>query len=177
VYYVIERRAASLDGRGRRKEDAPDLAMLALQLLIRLQNELFACMAADGFDDVRPRHGTVLACLDGEGTRPVDLARRSGRRKQALAAIIDDLVRLGYVVRRPDPLDRRGKLVLPTERGLAWMETSDRVMQGIEVSLAASIGDEDFLHSRAQIAGLVAALEPRPAGSGRRSCPLGPQQR
>ena len=174
---MFEPRAASLDGRGRRKEDAPDLAILALQLLLRLQKELFARMAADGFDDVRPRHGAVLAHLDGEGTRPVDLARRSGRRKQALGAIIDDLVRLGYVVRRPDPLDRRGKLVVPTERGLAWMGKSDNVMQDIEVSLATSIGDEDFLHARARIADLVRALEPRPAGSGRRRRPHGPQRR
>jgi DNA-binding MarR family transcriptional regulator len=174
---MFEPCAASLDGRGRRKEDAPDLAILALQLLLRLQKELFARMAADGFDDVRPRHGAVLAYLDGEGTRPVDLARRSGRRKQALGAIIDDLVRLGYVVRQPDPLDRRGKLVVPTERGMAWMEKSDRVVKDIEVGLATSIGDEDFFHARARIAGLVRALEPQPAGSGRRRRRHGPQRR
>ena len=38
-------------------------------------------------------------------------------RKQTMAQTVEELERLGYVERRPDPEDRRARLVLLTERG------------------------------------------------------------
>ncbi|MCO1653664.1 winged helix DNA-binding protein [Pseudonocardia sp. S2-4] len=40
-------------------------------------------------------------------------------RKQSMAEAVDQLERSGYVQRRPDPHDRRARLVLLTERGEA----------------------------------------------------------
>ena len=38
--------------------------------------------------------------------------------KAAMGELIDELERLGYVERRPDPIDRRAKLVCPTAAAL-----------------------------------------------------------
>ncbi len=67
------------------------------------------------------------AFLDREGTRATDLARLSGRHKQVITTLVDELTELGYVERRPDPDDRRAKLVVPTERGLDAMRRSDAI--------------------------------------------------
>ena len=63
--------------------------MLAARLLFAVQRELFDRLRELGFDDVRPRHGAVLAYLDEVGVRPGDLARQSGRRKQTIGAILE----------------------------------------------------------------------------------------
>ncbi|RKN29662.1 hypothetical protein [Micromonospora musae] len=62
-----------------------DLGMLATRLLFGLQSELFRRGAEEGFDDLRPRHGAVLAHLDEDGLRQTDLTRLAGRNKQTIS--------------------------------------------------------------------------------------------
>ncbi len=38
---------------------------------------------------------------------------------QAMGELVDELEQLGYVVRRPDPTDRRAKLIILTKKGQA----------------------------------------------------------
>jgi hypothetical protein len=47
--------------RSARKLANPDLGVLAAKLLLGLQRELLRRTAQAGFDDLRPRHGAVLA--------------------------------------------------------------------------------------------------------------------
>ncbi|MEU5561831.1 MarR family winged helix-turn-helix transcriptional regulator [Micromonospora musae] len=130
--------------RSTRKEQDPDLGILAVQLSARVQRTLFTRAAEQGFEDVRPRHGAVMAYLDVEGTRPGELARLAGRNKQTMGAILDELERLGYVRRAPDPADRRARLIMPTERGLRFMEVSDALVNQIEQDLSDAIGADRY---------------------------------
>jgi DNA-binding MarR family transcriptional regulator len=82
----------------------------------------------------------VLAYLDEAGVRPGELARQAGRRKQTIGAILDDLERLSYITREADPQDRRAALVVPTDRGLAFMQASDSIISEIESRQAMRIG-------------------------------------
>lgn len=125
--------------------------MLAARLLFAVQRELFDRLRELGFDDVRPRHGAVLAYLDEVGVRPGDLARQSGRRKQTIGAILDDLERLGYVSRRPDPQDRRAALIVPTDRGLAFTRASDTIIGEIESHHVARIGAPAYAQLKHQL--------------------------
>ena len=93
--------------RAQRAMTNPDLGMLAGRLLFAVQNEMFTALAAKGFDDLHPRHGAVLAYLDPGGIRATELSRLSGQHKQVIGTLVDELERLGYVVRHPDPADRR----------------------------------------------------------------------
>ncbi|MDG4810731.1 MarR family transcriptional regulator [Micromonospora sp. WMMD1120] len=140
------------------KERDPDLGILAVQLSARVQREIFRRSAEQGFDDVRPRHGAVLAYLDPEGTRPGELARLAGRNKQTMGAILDELERLGYVRRTPDPADRRAKLIVPTDRGLRFLEVSDEAVRAIERTLADTLGPDRYRTFRAALGGTVASL-------------------
>jgi DNA-binding MarR family transcriptional regulator len=135
--------------RAERNATSPDLGVLAGRLLFAVQDELFAALAAKGFDDLHPRHGSVMAYIDAGGVRATDLSRLSGQHKQVIGTVIDELETLGYVERRPDPADRRAKLVCPTKRGLAQMKVADQIMSAIQDRHARRVGREAFAQFKA----------------------------
>ncbi|SEG78842.1 DNA-binding transcriptional regulator, MarR family [Nonomuraea solani] len=130
--------------RSQRKQEEPDLGVLAGRTLFGLQRELFTRLGEVGHPDVRPRHGAVLAYLDEEGSRATDLAAQSGQHKQVIGTLVDELVELGYVRRQPDPADRRAKLIVPTDKGLDHMAKSDAILAGMEAEHARAVGEEAY---------------------------------
>jgi DNA-binding MarR family transcriptional regulator len=122
----------------------PDLGVLSGRLLFAVQRELFTTLAKQGFGDLKHRHGAVLAYLDPGGVRATELSRLSGQHKQIIGTLIDELDSLGYVERRPDPSDRRAKLICPTERGLAQMRAADAIMAAIQDRHAERLGRENY---------------------------------
>ncbi|NUR86787.1 MAG: winged helix-turn-helix transcriptional regulator [Nonomuraea sp.] len=137
--------------RSERKRANPDLGMLAVWLMFGVQRELFGTLSGEGHPKLRPRHGAVLAYLDEEGSRATELAALSGQHKQVIGTLVDELVELGYVERRPDPSDRRAKLVVPTELGLDEMVRSDAVMAALEERYAAAVGEEAYAAFKATL--------------------------
>jgi DNA-binding MarR family transcriptional regulator len=129
------------DGDGFREND---LGVLASRLLFAFQAELFRRLHDQGFDDIAPRHGGVLAHLRRDGVRATDLARRSGQLKQVVGVIVDELETLGYVERQPDPADRRAKLVVPTRRGLKQMSAATAIIAEIMQRHADQLGADRF---------------------------------
>jgi len=142
--------------RRERQEWNPDLGVLASRFLFSLQDELFQRLAAAGYDDLHPRHTAVLAYLDDDGVRATELARLSGRHKQVIGRIVDELEELGYVERRPDPADRRAKLVFPTERGLDQIRLEDQIVADIEARHAGEVGARTYAQFRDVLRGVVA---------------------
>jgi DNA-binding MarR family transcriptional regulator len=137
--------------RAERNKTNPDLGVLAGRLLFAVQNELFTGLAAKGFDDLHPRHGAVMAYLDPGGVRATELARLSGQHKQVIGTLVDELERLGYVERHPDPADRRAKLVCPTERGLDQMRAADKIMSTLQDRHARRLGRDAFAQFKATL--------------------------
>jgi DNA-binding MarR family transcriptional regulator len=62
--------------------------------------------------------------------------------KQAMAELVAHLEEHGYVVREPDPGDRRAKLVLPTKRGLEVFAVVQELIPEIERDIDALLGVE-----------------------------------
>jgi DNA-binding MarR family transcriptional regulator len=120
------------------------LGILAARLLFAIQDELYARLEEGGHGELTRLHGAVIAHLDEEGTRATELARRSGRHKQIIGRIVDELEELGYVERRPEQVDRRAKLVVPTERGREIMRLSDEIILDLERRQAAALGEEEY---------------------------------
>ncbi|MFS8097356.1 MarR family transcriptional regulator [Lentzea alba] len=121
-----------------------DIGVLSAHLLSGFQKELFARLAEVGHGELRPRHGAVMAYIKPEGTRASELSDRSGQHKQVIGTLIDELERLGYVTRQPDPADRRAKLVVPTELGRDQMVQAAKIIAEIEDGFARRIGPEKF---------------------------------
>ena len=95
---------------------------LSLGLLLRLVHQHWtqdveAALEEAGFDDIRPPHANVFTFSRPEGIQVSELTKLAHVRKQTMTQAVEELERLGYVERRPDPDDRRARLVFLTERG------------------------------------------------------------
>jgi DNA-binding MarR family transcriptional regulator len=94
----------------------------SLGLLLRLAHQqwTFAVdtrLAEEGFDDIKPHHANIFTFVPPEGMQVSQLTELAHVRKQSMTQTVEELEKLGYVERRPDPTDKRGKLVFLTERG------------------------------------------------------------
>ena len=92
---------------------------------------------------IKPSHSAVFAQLGPGGSRLSALARGANMTPQSMGELVDELERLGYVVRQPDPTDRRAKLVVLTELGERTIRASQVTIRGIEERLTAILGERD----------------------------------
>ena len=91
-------------------------------LLLRLvyqhyAQDIDAALRDAGFEDIRPAAANVFPFVPPEGITVSELADLARVRKQTMAQAVDQLERTGYVERRPNPNDRRSRLVFLTRRG------------------------------------------------------------
>jgi DNA-binding MarR family transcriptional regulator len=94
----------------------------SLGLLLRLVHQHWthaveAALEEAGFGDIRPPHANVFTFTPREGIQVSELTKLAHVRKQTMAQAVEELEQLGYVERRPDPSDRRARLVFLTSRG------------------------------------------------------------
>jgi DNA-binding MarR family transcriptional regulator len=105
-------------------------------------------VAAAGYTDVRASHDCVFRHLSADGVRLRDLAVLSQLTAPAIGEHVDELERLGYVERVPDPSDRRAKLIRPTRRGTAFMRAAYDALAQIESEWTAAVGAEGLTRLR-----------------------------
>jgi len=90
---------------------------------------------------IKASHSAVFGQMSDEGARLTDLARGANMTPQAMGELVDELEGLGYVARRPDPTDRRAKLITLTELGrqcvTAGIDTIGDIERGINNALGA----------------------------------------
>ncbi len=89
----------------------------------------------------KPAHSAVFAQIAPKGSRLTELARRANMSPQAMGELVDELEQLGYVVRRPDPTDRRAKLITLTKKGQACIAAGVATIDGIEQQLTDRLGE------------------------------------
>src|SRR6266576_401130 len=106
-------------------------------LLLRLvyqhySDDIHAALLDAGFGDIRPAHANVFPFVPSEGITVSELASLARVRKQTMAQAVDELERMGYVERRPNPRDRRSRLVYLTERGESVKPVTHATAAGVE---------------------------------------------
>jgi DNA-binding MarR family transcriptional regulator len=117
-----------------------NLAALMRETFVTLNNLIIVRLAERGHGAVRQSHGAVFQYLDDTGTTVSVLAERAQMTKQAMAELVQHLETHGYVVRVPDPTDRRAKLVQPTERGLEVFAIAQELVPELEDRIRQVIG-------------------------------------
>jgi DNA-binding MarR family transcriptional regulator len=98
----------------------PDRPLIGLLLRLVYQHysqDIDAALRDAGFDDIRPGAANVFPFVRPDGITVSELAELGRVRKQTMAQAVDQLERTGYVERRPNPRDRRSRLVFLTSRG------------------------------------------------------------
>jgi DNA-binding MarR family transcriptional regulator len=128
-----------------------NLAVLMREIFLTLNGLVLDRLAERGHGVVRPVHSAVFEYLDDTGTTVSLLAERAQMTKQAMAELVAHLEAHGYVVRVPDPTDRRAKLVLPTERGKEVVTIAQELVPELENWVGTVLGAERATALRADL--------------------------
>ncbi|MHC1560498.1 MarR family winged helix-turn-helix transcriptional regulator [Actinomycetospora sp. C-140] len=121
-------------------ERPANLAVLLREAFVALNDVVLDRLAHDGHEAVRPAHAAVFQYLDDTGTTVSLLAERAQMTKQAMAELVRHLEEHGYVVRVPDPTDRRAKLVVPTDRGSDVIALAQGLVPEVEERVVGVLG-------------------------------------
>jgi DNA-binding MarR family transcriptional regulator len=117
-------------------------------------------LAANGFGDLRPGLLMIGIHVETEGSRITDLAARAQVSKPTVVQAVDELVRLGYAERKPDPDDGRAKLVTMTERGVAAERLGRATVARVRDEWAKVFGEKDMEQLEALLRKLHVTLWP-----------------
>jgi len=105
----------------------------------------------------KPKHSAVFAQISLDGSRLTELARKANMTPQAMGELVDELVDMGYVVRRPDPADGRAKLIVLTKRGRDAVAAGRQTIEGIEERVSEILGQRGHRELRRLLSKLLDA--------------------
>jgi len=103
----------------------------------------------------------VMAHIDIEGgTRLSTIAARANITPQAVGELVDDLERLGYVVRQPDPDDRRAKRIVLTDRGRKSVAAALDTIATLEAELEDLLGSDQLAELHDSLSRILTTSRP-----------------
>lgn len=109
----------------------------------------------------RPAHSAVMAHIDIDGgTRLSTIAMRANITPQAVGELVDDLERLGYVVRQPDPDDRRAKRIVLTDRGRESVAAALDTIATLEAELEDLLGSDKLAELHVSLSRIISTSRP-----------------
>ncbi len=144
-------------------DDALAFSSLVLALSGQLVQEIHARVSEQGFEGLRPAHGFAFVRISFGGATTADLAGHLGVTKQAAAQLVEEMVRKGYVQRRPHPQDARAKLLELTEYGWAATRAADEAARAAVEPWRTELGEARFGALVADLARLAPTGPIRPA--------------
>jgi len=97
----------------------------------------------------------------GEGMLQTDLARILDVGKVTIGGLIDRLETSGFVVRRPDKLDRRAKRIVITKRGHEVLDQMVVVGRDLNISILDGISERDVKIAERVLAKMKANIRER----------------
>src|SRR3954466_11952377 len=142
--------------------DDPDLAILLVAANRCLDDRLVAAARETGARDMCPAFGFVIRAAAADeptvrapaapGGQPGGrLSERVGVSRQAASKVSDEMVRRGYLLRAPDPADRRRTRLRLSAKGRRVRERAAAESEAIEAELRDTAGER-------AVAGLRRAL-------------------
>jgi DNA-binding MarR family transcriptional regulator len=140
-----------------------ELTQPSIGLLLRLLYQLYSleiqgALREAGFDDINPAAANVFTFLTSEGATVSELANLSHVRKQTMAQTVEQLEKSRYVVRRPNPLDRRSQLVFLTARGKRIPPVTHKAAAAVEKRWARLNGRDQLEILRTSMTDLLGRL-------------------
>jgi DNA-binding MarR family transcriptional regulator len=90
-----------------------------------------------------PRGYQVLATSAEGPKRQLDLAAQLGVDRTVMTYLLDDLEKAGLVQRRPDPADRRARLIAPTDDGFEALCDLERRLRATEDEMLGILDESE----------------------------------
>ena len=108
------------------------------------EDRIFRAIQDAGFDDWTLAQCRVFQRIAQDGSRLTDLADQAQVSKQSAGVLVDQLERLGYVRRVPDPTDGRARLIVIEQRGRRALEVAKVTFDEIRSEWKAYLGIRNF---------------------------------
>ncbi|MGN0064408.1 MAG: MarR family winged helix-turn-helix transcriptional regulator [Nocardioides sp.] len=131
-----------------------------------LEAAAYEAVVANGADDVTLAQARLLARVDEEGTRVVELAGRALVTKQTASHLVDQLERAGYVERTVDPSDARARLVRLTPRARAVVPAANAAVVSLLEQWGVHVGAPRLAAVAETLAALAEVADPFRRGAG-----------
>src|ERR1700738_4075560 len=108
------------------------------------EDRIFRALQDAGFNDWTLAQSRVFQRVAPDGSHLTDLADQAQMTKQSASVMVDQLERLGYVRRVPDPADGRARLIVIEQRGRRAVEGATATRDEIFSEWKAYLGTRNF---------------------------------
>ncbi|HEV2634001.1 MAG TPA: MarR family transcriptional regulator [Actinocrinis sp.] len=125
-------------------EQLNDLGVLLFIPYRYTEDRIFRALQDAGFDDWTLAQCRVFQRVAPDGSRLKDLAEQAQMTKQSASVMVDQLERLGYVRRVPDPTDGRARVIVIEQRGRRAVEVAKATLEEIFSEWKAYLGTRNF---------------------------------
>ncbi len=126
-----------------------------------VRDQLYAGVVAAGYDDLNAAHVGLWRYPGLEGLRPSQLADRRGITKQSVNDLLGYLEQHGYLLRVPDSVDRRARVIRLTPKGWRLQKTIYAEAASAQLRIEEILGPRRF----AQLQSSLELLTEQLAGS------------
>src|SRR3954451_8087655 len=120
----------------------PDFAILTMGVARAVTDRLGAAVERAEVSDMRPSFGFVIRALAERDRTLTELAELLAVTKQAAIKVVDEMETRGFVERRPDPADRRAKVLRLTDKGTRVRRAALTASRRMEAELRRELGDD-----------------------------------
>ena len=125
-------------------DEQRDLGVLLFIPYRYAEDRIFRALQDAGFDDWTLAQCRVFQRIAPDGSRLTDLADQAQMSKQSAGVMVDQLERLGYVRRVPDPADGRARLIVIEQRGQRAVEVAMATLDEILSEWKTYLGTRNF---------------------------------
>jgi DNA-binding MarR family transcriptional regulator len=123
------------------------LSMAARQMAIDLNDKLTEA----GVTGQRDSWNNVMPHIPRSGIRLTELAARANMTKQAMAELVAEIERRGYLQRTTDPADRRAKIITFTDQGWATVNLALAALAELEAEITGRLGEPEVRQLRSTL--------------------------
>ena len=139
---------------------APGAALLMFLSYRHAEQRILQRVAVAGYDDITLAQARLMARIGPDGTRLTELAEAAQITQQSAGVLVDQLQRLGYVERVPDPRDARARPVRLAARGRQAQAVARKAETAIEREWRRHLGRERMQALREALESLREITDP-----------------
>lgn len=142
------------------QEAAINFGVLLFLPYRHLESRILQAIRDAGYDDVTLAQARVFQRIAPGGSRLTELAEQSQMTKQGVAGLVDELERMRYVKRVPDPNDRRARLIQIDRRGRQAAQAAQVAHDDIQAEWRSHLGARRFSQLRETLEDLRVITDP-----------------
>jgi MarR family transcriptional regulator, organic hydroperoxide resistance regulator len=121
-----------------------DIISLISKIREKVNRRIISEMEAHGIEYIVTSHGDIIHALFGKSKMTMaEIASKIGRDKSTVTALVDKLVKLGYVVKERDTADTRIIYVTLTDKGYELKPVFEKISKEVLAVFYEGISEKE----------------------------------